>query len=149
MLSNFSLVQLSATLWTIAWQAPLSMGFSRQGYQSGLPCPPPGNLPNPGIELRSPHCRQILYHLSRQGIPQTILTNDNSKSHLYSTSKRMEILMHATIWLEGIMLSDIRKPQKTKSCLIPLIGDTWSSQHHRDRKYNGGFQGMSRGGMIS
>ena len=38
----------------IASQAPLSMGFSRQEYWSGLPCPPPGNLPNPGIEPRFP-----------------------------------------------------------------------------------------------
>ena len=42
--------RLSATLWTIACQAPLSMGFSRQEYWGGLPCPPPGDLPNPGIE---------------------------------------------------------------------------------------------------
>ena len=40
--------------WTVAFQAPLSMGFSRQEYWSGLPCPPPGDLPNPGIEPRSP-----------------------------------------------------------------------------------------------
>ena len=40
--------------WTVACQAPLSMGFFRQEYWSGLPCPPPGNLPNPGIESRSP-----------------------------------------------------------------------------------------------
>ena len=42
------------TPWTIALQAPLSMGFSRQEFWCGLPCPPPGNLPNPGIEPRSP-----------------------------------------------------------------------------------------------
>ena len=42
------------TPWTVAHQAPLSMGFSRQEYWSGLPCPPPANLPNPGIEPRSP-----------------------------------------------------------------------------------------------
>ena len=39
-----------ATPWTIACQAPLSMGFSRQEYWSGLPFPSPGDLPNPGIE---------------------------------------------------------------------------------------------------
>ena len=39
--------------WTLACQAPLSMGFSRQEYWSGLPCPPPGDLPNPGMEPRS------------------------------------------------------------------------------------------------
>ena len=38
------------TPWTVAGQAPLSMGFSRQEYWSGLPCPPPGDLPNSGIE---------------------------------------------------------------------------------------------------
>ena len=42
-------VQLFVTLWTVAYQAPLSMGFSRQEYWSGLPCPPPGDLSYPGI----------------------------------------------------------------------------------------------------
>ena len=46
-----SVMSDSATLWTIARQAPLSMGFSRQEYWNGLPCPPPGDLPNPGILL--------------------------------------------------------------------------------------------------
>ena len=49
-----SRVQLFGTPWTIARQAPLSMGSSRQEYWSGLPCPPPGDLLNPGIEPASP-----------------------------------------------------------------------------------------------
>ena len=53
MLSHFSRVQLFAALWTTDCQAPLSMGFSRQEYWSGLPCPPPGILPDPGIEPAS------------------------------------------------------------------------------------------------
>ena len=53
MLSRFSCVQLFVTLWTVAHQAPLSMGFSRQEYWSGLPCPPPGDLPDPGMESAS------------------------------------------------------------------------------------------------
>ena len=44
MLSRYSRVQFSATLWTVAHQAPLSMGFSRQEYWSELPCPPSGDL---------------------------------------------------------------------------------------------------------
>ena len=52
-LSCFSCVQLFVTLWTIAHQAPLSVGFSRQEYWNGLPCPPPRDLPNPGIEPTS------------------------------------------------------------------------------------------------
>ena len=54
MLSHFSHVQLFATLWSIACQAPLSMGFSRQEYWSGLPFPAPGDLPDPGIKFESP-----------------------------------------------------------------------------------------------
>ena len=46
--------QLFATPWTVAHQAPLSMGFSRQEYWSGLPCPPPEDLPDLGIEPTSP-----------------------------------------------------------------------------------------------
>ena len=46
-------VQFFATLWTVTHQTPLSMGFSRQEYWSGLPCPPPGDLPDPGVEATS------------------------------------------------------------------------------------------------
>ena len=49
MLSCFSHVQLFATLWTVAHKAPLSMGFPSQEYWSGLPCPPPGDLPDQGL----------------------------------------------------------------------------------------------------
>ena len=49
-LSHFSPVRLFATPWTVACQAPLSVGFSRQKYWSGLPFPSPGDLLNPGIE---------------------------------------------------------------------------------------------------
>ena len=51
---SLSPVQLFATPWTIAYQAPPSMGFSRQEYWSGLPFPPPGDLLEPGIEPGSP-----------------------------------------------------------------------------------------------
>ena len=51
---SLSHAQLFATPWTVDHQAPLSVGFSRQEYGSGLPCPPPGYLPNPGVESRSP-----------------------------------------------------------------------------------------------
>ena len=50
MLSCLSRVWLFVTLWTVACQAPLSLGFSRKEYWSGLPCPPPGELPDPGVE---------------------------------------------------------------------------------------------------
>ena len=51
---SLSRVRLLATPWTVAHQAPLSMGFPRQEYWSGLPRPSPGDLPDPGIEPTSP-----------------------------------------------------------------------------------------------
>ena len=51
---SLSRVPLFATPWTVAYQAPLSLGFSRQECWSGLPFPSLGDLPNPGIEPRSP-----------------------------------------------------------------------------------------------
>ena len=72
-LSLFSGIQLYVTLQTAARQAPLSMGFSRQEYWSGLQCPPPGDLPNPGIEPKSltVSCigRRVLYHYITWELP--------------------------------------------------------------------------------
>ena len=60
---SHSAVSNSATPWTVARQAPLSMGFFRQEYWCGLPCPPPGDLPDPGIEpCISRIGKWILYH---------------------------------------------------------------------------------------
>ena len=53
MLHHFSCVWLCVTIWTVACQVPLSVDFSRQEYWSALPFPPPGDLPNPGIEPKS------------------------------------------------------------------------------------------------
>ena len=66
-LSRFSHIRLFATLWTVALQAPMSMGFSRQVYQSRLPFPSPGDLPDPGIEPRSPALQADSIQLSHQG----------------------------------------------------------------------------------
>jgi len=56
-----------------ARQAPLSTGILQQEYWSGLPCPTPVDLPNPGIKPRSPALQQIVYHLSHQGNPLLLL----------------------------------------------------------------------------
>ena len=66
---SLSCVQLFATPWTGAHQVPLSMGFSRQEYWSGLPFPTPEDLPDQGSNLDLLHCRQILYLLSHQRSP--------------------------------------------------------------------------------
>ena len=72
MLSRFSHVQLFAILWTVAHQAPLSTGVSRQEYWRGLPCPPPGDLHDPGIEpmsLTSPILADAFLPLAPPGKP--------------------------------------------------------------------------------
>ena len=68
-LGGASVAQSCPTLvtpWTVAPQAPPSVGFPRQEYWSGVPFPSPGDLPNPGIEPGSPAFQEILYHLRHQ-----------------------------------------------------------------------------------
>ena len=62
-----SVLRLFVTPWNVAYQAPLSMGFSRQEYWSGLPFPSPGVFPIQGSNSGLLHCKQTLYHLSSQG----------------------------------------------------------------------------------
>ena len=70
---SLSRVRLFATLWTVAHQAPLSMGFSRQEYWSGLPFPSPGDLPNSGIEPWSPALQADALTSELPGKPQVAL----------------------------------------------------------------------------
>ena len=69
MLSHFSHVQLFVTPWTVAWQAPLSMGFSHQESWSRLPFPAAGDLPDPSIETVSPTLKADSLLLNHQGSP--------------------------------------------------------------------------------
>ena len=70
-LSHFSCVRLFATPWTVACQAPLSMGFSRQEYWSGLPCSPQGDILDPGVEPVSSaaHALQVESTAEPRGSP--------------------------------------------------------------------------------
>ena len=69
-----SRVQLFATPWTVACQATLSTGFSRQEHWSGLPCPPPGDLPDPGIEPASPALAGRFFTTEPPGKPHNKFT---------------------------------------------------------------------------
>ena len=75
--SHFSRVQLFATLWTVAHQAPQSTGYSRQEYWSGLSCPSSGDLTNPGTEpmsVMSPALgRWVLYHSAMWEAPNNMV----------------------------------------------------------------------------
>ena len=91
----------SATPWTAARQALLATGFFRQEYWSGLPFPPPGDLPNPGIEphlLCLLHYRQILYPLSHQGSPRALAVPDNIHSFPFALFRSLcPLLSHLSI----------------------------------------------------
>ena len=71
---SLSCVRLFATPWTVAYEAPRSVGFSRQEYWSGLPFPSPGDLPNPGIEPGSPALQTDALPSEPLGKPQTLMS---------------------------------------------------------------------------
>ena len=76
---------LFPTPWTVARQAPLSMGFPRQEFWSGLPFPPPGDLPDPGIKPRSPALQADslpLSHLGSESVSHLVVFDTFSRHFL-------------------------------------------------------------------
>ena len=128
-LSRFSHVWLFVTLWPVACQAPLSTGLSRQEYWSGLPGPPPGDLPDPGIKPRSPALQADSFTAEPPGKPVR---------DYCSALKRNGIQTHATTpqidepW--KTMLSKRSHSPKDKYRTIPLIWGTQTNQSHRDKQ---------------
>ena len=78
---SLSLVRLFVTPWTVAYQAPPSVGFSRQEYWSGLPFPSPGDLPDPGIKPRSPSYQADALTSEPPGKPRELLSFIWYKNH--------------------------------------------------------------------
>ena len=100
-LSQFSHVQLFVTLWAVACQAPQSMGFSRQEYWSELPCPLPGDLPNPGTEPES----LMSYHLLPSGgFFTTSATWEVPKKYLFSTISSLFSALQSTFMIAFVPL---------------------------------------------
>ena len=83
-LSHFSHVRLFVILWTVAQQDPLFMGFSRQEFWSGLPCPPPRDLPNPWIKPASPALLADSLHLAPPGKPENRISTGKKKNHSWT-----------------------------------------------------------------
>ena len=102
LLSCFSCVRFCATPWTVAHQAPPSMGFSRQEYWSGLPFPSPGDFPNPGIEPRSPTFPADTITSEPPGKPRTVL-QEELKTPLY----------HSIINLPSFLITNTFSDYKT------------------------------------
>ena len=144
-LSHFSNVRLFVTLWTVAHQAPLSMGFSRQEYWSGLPCCPPGDLPNWEIRPESPPTPELQAHyllVSHQGrqsdaylsligpaIPLTWATG--SSGILFaalpgpSIAEPVHLLLGSRLFVNPFSISGIIS---SSTCyLLPTLNHLWSS----------------------
>ena len=119
-LRHFNCVQLYATLWTIAHQAPLSMGFSRWEYWSGVPCLPPGDLPDPGIEpvcLKSPALAGRFFTTTATWEAWEITPANckkNHTAHKYSKIRPVSNLPHWflwDLWPTPLFITCLMKPQ--------------------------------------
>ena len=104
---SLSHVWLFVTPWTIAHQIPLSMGFPRQEYWSGLPFPSPGDLPDPGVKLASPALQADSLPLSHLGSPHTCF---KYVFFIYSPHNQTFILF----WMPVIFLQPRNFPRISK-----------------------------------
>ena len=99
LLHHFSRVWLFATPWTVAHQVPLSMGFSRQEYWSGLPFPSPEDLPNPGIKPVSLTSSALAGEFFTTSAPWEALTNPYLSQFRCSVLSSKELSPTLPVWL--------------------------------------------------
>ena len=117
MLSHFSRVWLFGILWTIVHQAPLFMGFSRQKYWSGLPCPLPGDLPHPGIKpesLMSPALAGVFLPLVPPGKPNSNLMEPNLSGKVQVSGIQLRIRKALIGAFKKSYISHIKKKKVTE-----------------------------------
>ena len=136
MLSRFSHLLLFATLWTVAHQAPVSIGFSRQEYWSELPCPPPGDFPDPGIEpasLTSPvlagrffttSSTKNMYRFDFVRCCEIGLQNDYICWHSHQQHRRQRGLWTQKVWVKSWV------PLKLFSVPIRNLVMPWLQEGH-------------------
>ena len=105
LLGHFSRVRLSVTSWTVARQAPLSRGFSRQEHGGGFPRPPPGHLPDPGIERGSPESAGRFFTTEPPGkTPLTPSLCAHLSLKLIPIKQRASRQNHTDPWLQRDMV---------------------------------------------
>ena len=121
-----SRIWLSATSWTIAYHTPPSMGCSRQEYWSGLPYPSPGDLPDPGIEPRSPALQADALPYKPSGKPCL------SERSSYSCLAPWLFLLLSRILQDHLVLvtSRVCTCSPTLGTCVLLAADIWKSGFH-------------------
>ena len=117
--SHFRHVQLFVTLWTENNQAPLSMGFSRQEYWSGLPCPSPGNLPNPESNPGLLHCKEL------QGSPCGTIWYTKFQSWLFSSVQFSCPVMSDSLQPHGLQHARPPSPSPTPRVYPNSCPSSW------------------------
>ena len=113
-MKSLSRVQLFATPWTVAYQAPPSMGFSRQEYWSGLPFPSPGDLPNPGIEPGSPTLQADALPSEPPGKPRWALNQLNEGEKNVEEKTESKIIFHKVLHLkcsDSLVCNNLREKE--------------------------------------
>ena len=116
-LSRYSCVWLFVTLWIVVHQAPLFMGFSRQKYWSGLPCPLPGDLPHPGIKpesLMSPALAGVFLPLVPPGKPNSNLMEPNLSGKVQVSGIQLRIRKALIGAFKKSYISHIKKKKVTE-----------------------------------
>ena len=108
---SLSHVWLFAIPWTVAHQAPTSMGFSRQEYWSGLPFPSPGDLPKPGIEPRSPTLQADALTSEPPGKPIVTTRGEASYYHFLLSDQK---LWKRTGWWGAVWVMGVREAWRQK-----------------------------------
>jgi len=116
MLSHFSHIRLFVTLWTGACQAPLFMGFSRQKYWNGLPCPTPWDLPDPGIEPTS---------LTSPALASSFFITKEAKATIWpelgSQNYHMPLQFHSWMYIQTKIKTLVQKDTRTPVYIVVLF----------------------------
>ena len=121
-MKSLSHVQLFETPWTVVFQAPPSMGFSRQEYWSGLPFPSPRDLPNRGIEPRSPALQaDAFYHLSYQGSLYIAMELKNLKYNIATSLSNDTLKLNISF----IKIKGEKFYFEYHHCISEIIGTSW------------------------
>ena len=121
---SLSCVRFFATPGTVAYQAPLSLGFSREEYWSGLPLPSPGDLPNPGIKPASPALADKFFTTEPPGKPSVFLLFFEALSPICGNYVHMSLCMCVIIGLWSHL-----SHQSPRFCL-PSFSKHWHRAWH-------------------
>ena len=113
------------TLWTVAHQAPLSMGFSRQQHWSGLPCPSPWDLPDPGIKLTS------LASLVLAGRFFTTERPRKPEIWVEHLQWKKNITLDSSVWCDGAELSSKISSAALSKYSVPLSSSPLSQENRQ------------------